>query len=108
MNTRAVWQLAPKNGDTWLHIDASHILFHFASGKTHFLNETSYFLLEQLGKKQASASELTHLSAEKSGEDVTEEMVRRIEEHLYRLNQLGLIEKERDNCSTPCKLLNST
>ncbi len=108
MNVQVLWRFSFENKCVWEHLDETHIVFHCVSGKTHFLNETSYLLLKTLEEKPATTLELARLAAERSGSEMTDNTVQQVENHLLRLDELGLIGKEHEEHRTPCKLANLT
>lgn len=91
MSVQVVWRFAHESRCLWEHLDDAHIVYHSASGKTHFLNEISFSLLQNLKVKPATTLELARLVTDRTGEETTDELVQRFENHLVRLDQLGLI-----------------
>lgn len=75
----------------WAEFDGSYVLFHRPSGKTHFLNESSAFLLLQVLQEPRTAEEATEelLTGQVAPIDPSQHQY--VRELLRRFGELGII-----------------
>ena len=75
----------------WEEWDDRYVLFHRASQKTHYLNETSAVVLQCVAESPYEADTLANTLAEESGEPLSEGLRRSISKLLQRLETQGLV-----------------
>lgn len=86
----AMWQI--REGDLLSEqCDNVSVVFQRSSGKTHFLNETSAFILDLLREAPSDFSILLDKLSHEVGAPLTDEQTAQLRNHLHRLDQLGLI-----------------
>jgi PqqD family protein of HPr-rel-A system len=69
------------------------VLYHCPSGKTHFINASTAFLLEQGLDQPATVESAAQAVAEVRGVAADDELRADISDTLLRLEELGLIER---------------
>jgi PqqD family protein of HPr-rel-A system len=77
----------------WSDWDASSVIYHRPSGKTHFINAATAFLLEQGLEQPATVEAAARAVAEARGVVVDDELRADVGDTLLRLEELGLIER---------------
>jgi PqqD family protein of HPr-rel-A system len=87
------WRAASPEELLWSEWDAEYVLYHRPSGKTHFLNESAWFLLSEILREPldvaATADELARLRGVAADQDL----------HTYvstlvlRFEELGLVHR---------------
>ena len=77
----------------WAKYDDDYVLFHRASGKTHFLNAAGYWLLmEVLERPEGTVSIAAKLAA--TGTEETGPLnISEVHEMLVRFEYLGLVDR---------------
>ena len=91
------WRSRPDDELAWLQLEDDFVAFHRPSGKTHFLNAASHELIRDVLAAPRSIEEIA--AAILKGEEAldvdegTGEFVARLEDLVFRLEQLGLIER---------------
>ena len=81
----------PKDDIVWVSFGEDFVVFHRPSGKTHFLNEASKFLLTELLLDARDFPSILEAFASDDSEDHSEEYVRQMKSMLARLEDLGLV-----------------
>lgn len=95
--------ITPTSEPTWRRADAAQcawagwddelgVIYHRPSGKTHFVNAATVFLLEQLLDAPQSAESATKALAAASGRAADAALLDEVEGTLLRLEELGLID----------------
>ena len=81
VSTNSQWQArqhprtaARKADFCWEEWDDRYVLFHRASQKTHYLNQTSAVVLQCLSESPYTAETLADMLAQESGEPLSEEL----------------------------------
>jgi PqqD family protein of HPr-rel-A system len=74
----------------WEEWDDRYVLFHLASQKTHYLNQTSAIVLQCLTESPYAAETLADTLSAESGEPLSEEFRKGIAELLQHLETQGL------------------
>lgn len=74
----------------WEEWDDRYVVFHRASQKTHYLNQTSSIVLQSLMEKPYAAKTLADTLSAESGETLSEEFRNSIAELLQHLETQGL------------------
>lgn len=93
----------PTSEPTWRRADAAAcawtdwgtepgVIYHRPSGKTHFVNASTVFLLEQLLAGPATHEAATQALAEALGRAADDALRDDVAGTLFRLEELGLIE----------------
>jgi PqqD family protein of HPr-rel-A system len=73
--------------------DKVSVVFQRSSGKTHFLNETSAFILELLREAACDFSAICDRLMAEVGIPLSDNQLLQLRGHLERLDALGLIER---------------
>jgi PqqD family protein of HPr-rel-A system len=81
---------ARENEFSWEEWDQRFVLFHRASQKTHYLNQTSAIVLQCLVESPHTADALADTLAQESGEPLSDELRSNIAGLLQRLETQGL------------------
>jgi len=77
----------------WADWDELSVIYHRPSGKTHFINATTAFLLEQGLDQPATVESAARAVAQARDVPVDDELLADIDDTLLRLEELGLIER---------------
>jgi PqqD family protein of HPr-rel-A system len=77
----------------WADWDELSVIYHRPSGKTHFINATTAFLLEQGLDEPVTVESAAQAVAQARGSVVDEELRDDVGDTLLRLEELGLIER---------------
>jgi PqqD family protein of HPr-rel-A system len=80
----------------WEAWDDRYVLYHRASQKTHYLNQTSAIVIQFLAESPYTADKLADALAEESGEPLSEGLRGNIAELLQRLETQGLVARITD------------
>lgn len=95
--TRLRWRAAPPSEIRWAAWDSSFVLFHRPSGKTHFLNEASALLLQQVLVQpldvHATAARLAPLCGAPADQAAAPAYLKHVFGLLVRLEELGLVRR---------------
>ena len=75
---------------SWGH---EHIVYNVGSGDTHLFNEFAALILSTLQDKTATIDELSQLYATSFGRNEDEELRAQLNELLFELDRLGMIER---------------
>jgi PqqD family protein of HPr-rel-A system len=67
------------------------VLFQYPSGKTHFLNAASAFILDLLVDTPLAFQDICEALSEEFGGELTASQLAQLTNHLQRLEALGLI-----------------
>lgn len=89
--SQAVWVAADPEQLVWARWDDGATLLHRPSGKTHFLNPASVFLLELFGRGPLDARDAAAALARQERVEPSPAYVAQIEVILRRFEQLGLV-----------------
>ena len=73
--------------------DEPSVIYHRPSGKTHFVNASTAFLLEQFFEGSATLGSATRALAEALGRAADDDLRLAVAGTLFRLEELGLIER---------------
>ena len=92
-DAKAQWQSPRPEAIAWVDLGNDHIAFHRPSGKTHFLNASSKYLITELLCEPTNLAGI--VEAFGVAEDDSERLAKTDEMHfmLERLEQLGLVER---------------
>jgi PqqD family protein of HPr-rel-A system len=74
-------------------VDDGFVVYHRPSGKTHLLNEASYYLLTELLTEPKDLAAIAAAFEPGAGGPAREEYLDSVAEILRRLEQYGLIER---------------
>ena len=88
---------AQKADFCWEEWDDRYVLFHRASQKTHYLNQTSAIVLQCLMESPYAAEMLADTLSAESGEPLSEEFRKSIAELLQHLETQGLAVRITDH-----------
>ena len=88
-----VWRLPPESKFNWTQCGDEHIVFHPASGETHYLNDLSALTLRFLEAKPATIADLSSRIADFLGADTSRDMEQQLASLLARFDQLGVVEQ---------------
>lgn len=77
----------------WSDWDELSVIYHRPSGKTHFINASTAFLLEQGLDQPVTVESATRAVAEARDIMADAELLAEIGDTLLRLEELGLIER---------------
>lgn len=77
----------------WADWDDLAVLFHRPSGKTHFVNAATAFLLEQFSDAPLTVEAAARALADAQGRGVDDELGASVADTVQRLLELGLIER---------------
>lgn len=92
---------AQKADFCWEEWDDRYVLFHRASQKTHYLNETSAIVLQCLAESPYTADTLADALAEETGEPLSDGLRGNIANLLQRLEIQGLVVRITDPGRSP-------
>lgn len=94
-DTRASWRLRAPDDLAWASWNDEFVAYHRPSGKTHFLNAASHFLLTELlpEPRDTAAIAAIFTSEESHGAGVPGETFQEVLSMLEHFEQLGLIER---------------
>lgn len=87
-----MWQCADRAHCIWADWDDLSVLYHRPSGKTHFLNASAAYLLEQLMDGPVTAESAALMLAAAQERAASDELRADVASTLLRLAELGLIE----------------
>ena len=74
-----------------LDLDDVRILFQYPAGKTHFLNQSSAFILDLLADAPLAFPGISDALSEELGAELTTSQITQLANHVERLKALGLI-----------------
>ena len=77
----------------WYSWGHEHIVYNAGSGDTHLFNEFAALILSILQDKIATVDELSQLCATSFRQDEDEELRVQLNELLFELDRLGMIER---------------
>lgn len=77
----------------WADWDDLSVLYHRPSGKTHFINASTAFLLECLAEAPAGVESAAMALAAAQSRVADDELRSEVSDTLLRLEELGLIER---------------
>ncbi|MEZ5532039.1 MAG: HPr-rel-A system PqqD family peptide chaperone [Steroidobacteraceae bacterium] len=77
----------------WTDWDDLAVLYHRPSGKTHFINAPTAFLLEQFSAAPSTLDAVARALAEAQGRAIDDELREGVAGMAQRLEELGLIER---------------
>ncbi|HQX79853.1 MAG TPA: HPr-rel-A system PqqD family peptide chaperone [Steroidobacteraceae bacterium] len=86
------WRRADAAHCVWADWDELSVVYHRPSGKTHFVNASTAFLLEQLLGEPASVESAAQALAQAQDRPVDDALRDDVAGTLLRLAELGLIE----------------
>jgi len=97
MNTSSdaapAWRARPADEVVWLALDDDYVLYHRGSGKTHFLNAASKYLLRDVLTAPKTAAEAAAELARHEGVAAEPKFVIVVRQTLEQLDHLGLIDR---------------
>ncbi len=88
-----LWRLPPNSDFNWTQCGDEHIVFHPASGETHYLNDLSALTLRFLEAEPATTAGLYSRIADFLGTDTSKELEQQLDYLLARFDQLGVVEQ---------------
>ena len=88
-----VWRLPPDSEFNWTQCGDEHIVFHPASGETHYLNDLSALTLRVLEAEPATTADLSSRIADFLGTDTGKDLEQQLDRLLVRFDQLGVVEQ---------------
>ncbi len=89
VDKNARWRSASADSIVWVSWGDSFIAFHRPSGKTHFLNASSHYLITELLREPADAASILR-AFEIGDNDARQGEIQSLLEHL---DELGLIDR---------------
>jgi len=92
----SAYTAAPTSDLCWEEWDDRYVLFHRASQKTHYLNQTSAIVLQCLAESPYTADALADALAEETGEPLSDSLRGDIAKLLQRLEIQGLVVRITD------------
>ena len=93
VNTQADnWTLRPDADLRWRSWDGEYVVFHPASGDTHFLNPIAGEVLRYLEHRPAGVIELSHHLSDTFELPADEDLASQVRQCLAQFHDLGLIE----------------
>ena len=87
----STWQSCSPADIVWADLGNDLVIFHRPSGKTHFLNASSAFLLDEVLKDPASTDDIVSAFTTESADENDKAAV--IVEMLLHLERLGLVRR---------------
>ncbi|HJR71883.1 MAG TPA: HPr-rel-A system PqqD family peptide chaperone [Gammaproteobacteria bacterium] len=87
------WRARPADEVVWLALDDDYVLYHRGSGKTHFLNAASKYLLRDVLTTPQTAADAAAALARHEGVAPEPAFVTVVTETLEQLDYLGLIDR---------------
>ena len=88
-----LWRLPPDSEFNWTQCGDEHIVFHPASGETHYLNDLSALTLRFLEAEPATIADLSSRITDFLGTDTSKDMEQQLDCLLARFDQLGVAEQ---------------
>jgi len=95
-----IWHLHSKQPLRWEHWRDQSALYQIASGETHFLNALGVAILMQLESSSANLEQLCERIAMEFDCSIDDDLRNQIATSLMRFDELGLIQRQRDNSAT--------
>ncbi len=86
------WRVAEGAPFAWAHARSGHVLYHRASGQTHFLNEGTVLLLRDCLREPRDAREAAHSLARLQDAEPDPRFFDHVARLLVHLEDLGLVE----------------
>nr|PZN76254.1 MAG: hypothetical protein DIU56_14660 [Pseudomonadota bacterium] len=77
----------------WSAWNGNYVLYHRPSGKTHFLNDSSWILLNEVLREPRSLTEIAASLAGMRGVPPEDELRSYVAELMMRLEEIGLVER---------------
>ena len=87
------WRVPADSPLDWTQCGDEHIVFHRASGETHYLNDLTALALRMLEEKPSDTRELSIQLAGFLCISASEDFHQQIDCLLSRLDQLGIVER---------------
>lgn len=87
-----MWRCADPAHCIWADWDDLGVIYHRASGKTHFINAATAFLLEELAARPLTVDAAAQALAAAQESALSDEFRAEVEGTLLRLEELGLID----------------
>jgi len=91
--SRARWRSVSLDDLLWVEADGVDIVYHRPSGKTHFLNAATAFLLLEALREPASLPSVIHDLSTAQGVDSQALPAEYVSGMLLRLEELGLVRR---------------
>jgi PqqD family protein of HPr-rel-A system len=88
-----LWRLPPNANFNWTQCGEEHIVFHPASGETHYLNDLSALTLRFLEDGPSTAAGLHQRISDFLDIDAEMALKQQIDALLVRFDQLGIVEQ---------------
>lgn len=89
----AQWQSTAPREITWLDLGDDSVAFHRPSGKTHFLNASSKYLITDLLREPMFLAEVVEAFGVVDGDSERLAQMNEMQTMLDRLEQLGFVER---------------
>lgn len=89
----ARWRAAAAEDLVWLSWGGDHVAYHRSSGKTHFLNDSSHFLLTELLREPRDIEAVAAAFGAGEGEGEDAGARHEVASMLAHFEELGLIER---------------
>jgi PqqD family protein of HPr-rel-A system len=93
MGLVGAWRRRDWRKDAFVEFEEILIVFHRASGKTHFLNATSACILDLLSDGSTSLSAIVEGLSFQFNAEFNSTISEQVGHHLQRLEALGLVER---------------